>query len=315
MPSEIWTDHDTFTTTTTTTYRKLSQKTVLIIAYNEQELIEFQAYLNDNVKYQSKDFIIKGFIKDKYLWPRTINHNYGYRYGHRNEGRHSRFQFVSHLTSFLQVVSMIGSNYEHQKIIIQCCVEAQIRRFIAWEFGVDLQSPILNYDMSVLEGHELDEELDNTPKKFNYTLLQTGYLSNEILSSRMGFHLQEKMMTFYGKGIEPLNLTFNQDLMRLLCNLICNDGRYEWFRKKIVIGKRTSQLQIYEEIKNVTKVEFKIVRYGLQDIPYDQQFQRLLAVGRLKAFVGRNTEVRRYFPGFEPMDISKWIETQSNSAM
>ncbi|CAG8729479.1 2933_t:CDS:1, partial [Funneliformis mosseae] len=56
-----------------------------------------------------------------------------------------------------------------------------------------------------------------------------------------------------------------------------------------------------------------IVRYGLQDIPYDQQFQRLLAVGRLKAFVGRNTEVRRYFPDFEPMDISKWIETQSDA--
>jgi len=157
----------------------------------------------------------------------------------------------------------------------------------------------------------LDQELeDNTPSTFKYTLLHTGYLSNVVLSDQMGFHFKDRIMTFYGKGIEPFNLTFNQDLYKILSKLICDYDKYEYFRKKIVIGKRTCQSQIYEEMKKITGKDFKLVQFKLQDIPYNQHMQRLLAIGRLKAFVGKNTEVNRYFHNYELFNISKWVESQ-----
>jgi len=73
--------------------RRPPQKTILMIAYDEQDLLEFQTYFINDFDFQSKNFLIKKFIKEKSFWPKDKKDNHDYK---------NDFQLFSHLTTFLQ---------------------------------------------------------------------------------------------------------------------------------------------------------------------------------------------------------------------
>ncbi|CAG8670036.1 3995_t:CDS:2, partial [Acaulospora morrowiae] len=255
-----------------------------------------------------KSFIVKCFSKEECHWPsgQKLKQDSLKKY-------HIEMLLSAQLKGVDVVISMMGNNYEHQKLIINACVEAQIPRFVTWEYGVDLHSIDDSDYSSDSEPINITTFLDNTPSSFKYTLFHTGFLQTEILSNNMGFHFKDKIITFYGSGEEPFNITFKHDLLRILVYSAVED-KLDLYRRKIVIGKRTSQRQIYDELKKEIGTPIKVYKFRFSEIPENQRLQRLLAIGGLKAFVGKN-EIHQYFPGFDVSTLRNWFDKFADDGM